>query len=47
MFNNFFCVGAGEQMGKWAEASDWYSKAGVSGVGHQIAPGSAEIQQQQ
>lgn len=43
----FFCSGAGEQVGEWVKASDWYSEARVSGVGHQTSPGSAEVEQQQ
>lgn len=37
----------GEQVDEWAEAGDRNSKTRVSRVGHQTAPGSEEVQQQQ
>lgn len=49
-FSVLLCLrlaGVGEQVGQRVEASHWDPEAGVSGVGHQTAPGPAEIQRQQ
>lgn len=40
-------AGAGKQVGQRVEASHGDPEAGVPGVGHQTAPGPAEIQRQQ